>query len=228
MDKTKLIYLQDMHKVKSQATIKEIINLEDGLSNVILDQTIFYPQGGGQPSDQGFIKSADAVFRVESVFKQDDIVYHKARKISGDLIIGQNVTLELDQDIRNLHSKLHTAGHLIDYALKDLGYNFESVKGYHFPNGSYVEYKGNLNQNEIDKLKATLSGALDKIINGDLAVIVKFLSEDFYSRAMAVDGYDFIFCGGTHIRTTKELRQIIIREIKNEKDNLRVSYALSD
>jgi Ser-tRNA(Ala) deacylase AlaX len=225
---TKLLYLKNMYLYTSDAIIQNIIPGVDNELALILDQTIFYPQGGGQPSDKGIIKTDDALFEVQFVSKQDNLVYHKGILRSGELTCRQRVELALDTATRNMHNVLHTAGHLIDYALGDLGFHLVSAKGYHFPNGPYVEYEGKANDADIEKLKVTLGEHVQEIINRNLPVTVAFLSEDFYSRAMQAEGYAPILCGGTHVKNTMELGEIIIRKIKNEKGNLRISYALRE
>lgn len=44
--------------------------------------------------------------------------------------------------MRRKHAKLHSAGHLLDLAVQNLGFGWETAKGYHFEDGPYVEYKG--------------------------------------------------------------------------------------
>lgn len=62
---TELIYMTDMFQLEAQAKVIEAIKWNDERLAIVLDQTIFYPQGGGQPYDIGFIKSASGFFKVE-------------------------------------------------------------------------------------------------------------------------------------------------------------------
>jgi alanyl-tRNA synthetase len=66
MTPTKLVYLDDMGLLQLSAKVMAI-QQEDGKLFVVLDQTIFYPQGGGQPFDMGAIKSPTAEFHVDEI-----------------------------------------------------------------------------------------------------------------------------------------------------------------
>ena len=122
---THLLYLDDTYLFKSTATVLEIKTLEDGRTAVILNQTIFYPQGGGQPCDTGIISTG-----VKHVFIATDvrldasgIVNHIGRFEHAIFTPGQQVGLEIDQAQRILHAKLHSAGHLLDTVLsRNLAY----------------------------------------------------------------------------------------------------------
>jgi Ser-tRNA(Ala) deacylase AlaX len=220
---TRLLYLENMYQLTAQAHVEEINTTK---TIIILDQTVFYPQGGGQPADKGFIKSGTGTFEVHSVYSQNGIVQHEGMFQSGYFAPGEIVNLEVQQDLRELHNRNHTSGHLIDYALLNLGYTLESAKAYHFPQGPYVEYVGTLDQQEREQLQAKLEESANNIIKQALAVRVYFLNNDPKKRVMAVTGYAPILCGGTHVHSTQDIKHITIRKIKNEKGNLRVSYAV--
>nr|AFK37627.1 unknown [Lotus japonicus] len=80
MDKnpTKLDYYDDMWMLQSTATLLSHFKGDDGRHALILDRTIFYPQGGGQPADTGFIciEGSDIKFVVHDVRSKDGIVFH--------------------------------------------------------------------------------------------------------------------------------------------------------
>lgn len=222
---TKLLYLEDMCKLTGKAHVIEIIQEEES-NKVVLDQTIFYPQGGGQPSDKGVIKNAEASFDVQQVINDEGVVYHKGIFQHGSFKIGSEVEMQVDESLRALHNRNHTAGHLIDYALLNLGYKLISGKAYHFPQGPYVEYQGTLEQEERELLQSKLEKAVNELVQQALPVVIKLIDNDPKKRAMIVEGYEPILCGGTHVLNTKDIGHITIRKIKNENGNLRVSYAV--
>jgi Ser-tRNA(Ala) deacylase AlaX len=222
---TRLLYLENMCQLTGEAHVIEIIS-EENSKKVILDQTVFYPQGGGQPSDKGLIKNVEAVFEIQHVSIDNGIVYHAGIFQYGDFAQGARVELHVDATLRMLHNKNHTAGHLIDYALANLGYKLVSGKAYHFPQGPYVEYQGTLEQAEREALQISLEKAVNDLVQQGLKVSIKFIDNDPKKRAMIVEGYEPIMCGGTHVLNTQDIGHITIRKIKNEKGNLRVSYAV--
>ena len=223
---TRLLYLESMQLLDTQARIISIVP-HDTLYKIVLDQTIFYPQGGGQPSDQGTITKEHALFDVQAVTLHDGLVYHSGTVRYGYFNEGDQVTLHVNQEVRILHNKNHTAGHLIDYGLAQLGYAFIPVKGYHFPHGPYVEYQGTLEQHEREQLQNTLEKVVNQFVANNLPVRTFFIDNNSQKRVMVAGDNPPILCGGTHVPNTQNVGHITIRKIKNEKGNLRISYAVS-
>jgi Ser-tRNA(Ala) deacylase AlaX len=226
MTNTILLYLEDMYKLNSQAKVIDIIK-DNEMNKIVLDQTVFYPQGGGQPSDKGTIQSSKALFEVQKVLVENGIAYHNGFFEDGFFDKGEVVELQVDKELRDVHNKNHTAGHLIDYGLYNLDYRFVSGKAYHFPQGPYVEYEGTLEQVERDELLPKLEKAVNDLVYQALPVSVTLLENDPQKRVMIINGYEPILCGGTHVLNTKDIGHIAIRKIKNEKGNLRISYAVT-
>lgn len=79
------------------ATIQDITTTDDNKTALILDQTIFYPQGGGQPYDIGTITDKSGEFAVDEVRFKDGIVYHFGSFTSSTLQKGQQVQLAIDK-----------------------------------------------------------------------------------------------------------------------------------
>ena len=99
-EQTLLKYMQESHVLVDQAKVMDCTILEDGRTAFILNQTIFYPQGGGQPYDQGYIKSEDAIFQVNEVRFKDGIVYHIGSIKEGSFDKDSLVDLYVDKDRR--------------------------------------------------------------------------------------------------------------------------------
>jgi Ser-tRNA(Ala) deacylase AlaX len=223
--KTRLLYLDNMYQLTSQAHVIEIIQ-EDNSPKIILDQTVFYPQGGGQPCDKGIIKNSEGLFEVHAVSINEGIVYHKGVFVTGSFAVSSLVELQVDETLRALYNKNHTAGHIIDLALSNIGYSLVAGKAYHFPQGPYVEYQGTLDQESREALQVSLEKAANKLVEQALPVTITLLDNDPQKRAMVVNNHMPILCGGTHVSNTRDIGYITIRKIKNEKGNLRVSYAV--
>lgn len=239
---TKLRYMTDMFQLEDTAMIVGVQNLDDNKIALILDQTIFYPQGGGQPFDQGVISSDNNIFNVEEVRFKEGTVYHIGKIISGSFTKDMNVSLSVNKNQRIYNSKNHSAGHIIDIAIHNLGLELVPGKGYHFPVGAYVEYSGTLNESERNQLIEKLQREVNKLVVDNHLISVSLLPFDELSkranyvpdyipkdkptRAMTIDGFYAIPCGGTHAKNTKEIGPITIEKIKNKKGNLRISYSI--
>ena len=224
------------------ATLLSVAQHHDNQQAVVLDQTIFYPQGGGQPYDKGLIKNGNNIFVVEEVRFKDGTVYHIGFFQKGSFNTSTPVTLHVDKTRRIFNSRNHTAGHLIDIAMRNLGINSIPTKGYHFPQGAYVEYEGTFDATKRDILQTRLAKAADDLIKQTISITIATVSRDKLttivpsipdyvphdkpSRVMIVQEYPVIPCGGTHVQNTKEVGSIIIDKIKNKKGSLRISYSI--
>lgn len=242
MANTVLKYFDYPWSYEDKSTLVEII--ENKI--LILDQTIFYPQGGGQPYDQGLIEHGENLFQVNEVRFIDGLVHHIGEIQNGEFKVGDLVTCKINQDRRILHSRLHSAGHLVDYALENLGFNWEPAKGYHFPDGPYVEYKCNKPLENFEPLKLDLEKELNKLINLGAEVSMKIMEKDqLYKICKFVPDYlplnkpirAAIFhlketdggergipCGGTHVQNLNQLGKMTIPKIKLKSGILRISY----
>ena len=177
MNYTDLIYLSNFTQTEGDGKVVNVLT-EDGRDVVVLNQTIFYPQGGGQPYDQGYIESGDAKFAVEQVRFVDGIVRHIGKFESGQFKPGAEVKLLVDSQRRDLNSKLHSVGHLVDMAVWELKLGWMPGKGYHFPDGAYVQYSGELGDTDREKLKLELENACNRIIELSLEVKAVFMDRN--------------------------------------------------
>ena len=241
---TSLKYLEYGNIFTDSATLLSVAQHHNNQQAVVVDQTIFYPQGGGQPYDKGLIKNGNNIFVIEEVRFKDGTVYHIGFFQKGSFDVGTPVTLHVDKARRIFNSRNHTAGHLIDIAMRNLGINSIPTKGYHFPEGAYVEYEGTFDAAKRDILQTRLARAVDDLIKQTIPITIATVSRDklttmtYYihdyipydkpSRVMIVQKYPAIPCGGTHVQNTKEVGSIIIDKIKNKKGNLRISYSIQE
>ncbi len=234
---TKLNYLNDTYLFESNAIFVEIKENEKG-NAVILDETIFYPQGGGQPADKGEIVSENAVFLVIDVrLDEKGTVWHFGEFKNGEFQKGEKVILKIDKDRRILNAKLHSAGHLLDCAVTKMGIeNLKPTKGFHFPDGPYVEYDGTV-ENPAE-LIPELEKTINDLIEQDLKIEKVDLSpEEAKQQEIRVPqgkpahivrfaGFPTCGCGGTHINSASEIGKVIVRKIKSKKGKTKIAYSV--
>ena len=129
---TELDYLPDTYRMNGTATCVGIRRMDNGLYDVLLDRTIFYPKGGGQPSDTGRIVLPQGEFQVKQVaLSPTCIVSHMCALISGACPTpGETVELRVSASDRLLNARNHTAGHIIDLAKKNLNQNKHKIKSF--------------------------------------------------------------------------------------------------
>ena len=241
MHNTVLEYMQDMERYAGQAILLAAADREGGQRELILDRTLFYPQGGGQPSDRGLISSDGMRFAVESVENRDGTIYHVGRVIAGSLPpLPQPVDLAVDSATRAHHSGLQSAGHLLVNAVLEFYPHLEPLKGYHFPAGPYVEFAGSVPAESRDAARDLVQVRTDALVQADLPIRVYASQPEVpcevsillqppagtVYRVVEIDGIG-IPCGGTHVATTGLLKGLIVRGIKTKKNVTRISYSLA-
>ena len=114
--KTELMFYEHPFEQVFEAQVLDVVE-----GSIILDRTLLYPEGGGQPADHGTLEKEDRVFRVVDVQKSGDVVLHRLEK-PGGLEKGDRVTGRVDMHRRLAHARHHTATHLVhDSAKRVLG-----------------------------------------------------------------------------------------------------------
>jgi len=180
---------------------------------VILAATLFHPQGGGQPSDRGTINGV----RMLQAMQDGDKVLHFT---DAPLQIGP-ARLKVDAGLRALHSRYHSAGHIIGLAGEK--YGWLGVKGNHKPGEGRIVFEaaGPLTPLTVDDLSAEATALLQR---GGRRII----SEAAGKRMVTWGDLKPYACGGTHVLNTLEIGNIRILKLKEKKGQLSVQYELDD
>jgi misacylated tRNA(Ala) deacylase len=233
---TRTLYMDDSY-LKSWNT--KISNVKDG-KYIILDQTAFYPKGGGQPWDEGFIIKDDEKFRVIYVGKFSGKISHEVDNLG--LQEGDEVSCELDWDRRYTYMRYHTAAHLISNIL----YRRADAK----ITGNQIEMdKTRIDFSMVDyspeKLRAYVDEA-NEIIEKDLPITIDYMSREEVLekpelarlavglpanikefRIVRIGDIDEQVDGGTHIKSLREIGKIeVIKTVNKGKDNRRIYFIL--
>lgn len=160
---TKQIYYQDPYQKELQCKVLSV-EPKENLSNIILDQTIFYPEGGGQPSDRGVLGDA----KVEYVRLSDGEIIHQ---VKGKLKVGEDIKAVLDWNWRYKYMRIHTAGHLVHAVLMTMVKDLVPLRGSHGKK-AFLEYQGEL---DISK-KEDMERKVNEVLQQDLPVVTKEVS----------------------------------------------------
>ena len=216
---TVLDYWHDTYKFEGRGRLLAYGNDARGVY-IVLDATIFYPQGGGQPADNGTI---------------DGKVHHYIQEDGGQLddsLLGRDFELKIDGARRLTNAKLHTAGHLLAGIVEHLAKELKPTKGYHFPDGPSVEFQGQLSSMaNRDLISAVEAIGKEKIEDKALLVASEVDAGESLgskrgkkTRLVQIQGYEAVPCGGTHIGHLGELKELKIRKIQSLKGNTRICY----
>ncbi|MBR0472196.1 MAG: alanine--tRNA ligase [Methanosphaera sp.] len=243
---TYLAFYDDLQQRQFKA---KVLGVEDS-NKIILDQTIYYPEGGGQPSDEGTITRPDGTtINITYAEKQDGIVLHHVdkediEKLDG--IIGEEISGEIDALRRDLLTSNHSATHLIIASARKVL-------------GKHIWQAGS--QNGIEKTRIDLSH-YKRITTDDLKQIEKLANEyvkqnlpvniQWYDRTDAeikygfklyqggivpgkdirvveIPGVDVEACAGTHVQTTGDVGIIKVLKTERVQDGVeRIEFSVAD
>jgi Ser-tRNA(Ala) deacylase AlaX len=238
---TDLLYLQDFDVTTCDSTVVEVRAHEDGRTIVVLDQTCFYPRGGGQDWDTGTIKAGSELFAVDEVrLDENGVVLHIGQP---DVAWqpGTEVQCAVNIDRRNANTRLHSAGHVIDMAMSEIKPHWMPGKGAHYPHMSFVEYEVGEDTAD-DALVAKLQAGTDGLVTVPMPNRLMFVPvEEMHNYCrhvpeniptnkpgrIVIYGEDFgVPCGGTHVKQLTDIGHITITKIKVKKGIAKVSYAV--
>jgi alanyl-tRNA synthetase len=225
---TERIYYTDTYLDKLEVKILEIGQDENG-SYVIFDKTIFHPQGGGQPNDEGYLEIAGQRYPVKKLvaprnpYEEPYIIKHYYDG-EGDFLKGDKVIQTIDRAKRLLCSRLHSAGHLLEDTVNQIYPSLKGIRANHFPNGqAFVVFAGEIPA-DIQANKEKISNLANELVKRNLDIRVEYNGQ---ARTVIIGAFAAHACGGTHVKNTFEIGEIVVRSIKKDKDNksnLRIGY----
>lgn len=231
---TEEIFCKDAYVKSCTATV---IEAKEG--GVVLDRTVFYPEGGGQPGDTGSITSADgSAVAVTDTYKTSDQrgILHVLSEGQSSPPAGSEVKATIDWERRYKHMRMHSCLHLLCSLIKG------GVTG-----GSISTKKSRLDfdlQN-VTLDKEMLTEGLNKLVEENLPLCSRWITEEAQDlvrtlsvkpplgsgrvRLIHVEGVDLQPCGGTHVKATGEIGTVRVSKIENKgKHNRRVNIVFAE
>ena len=228
-----------------------VVSIEPGATAesgalVVLDRTVFYPGGGGQPSDRGWLRAPGGrTWTVVAARKAGDDVAHELEPGVDPPAVGTSLTAEIDWDRRYALMRTHTALHTLcgvvwlDYRAQVTGGNME-------PGAGRMDF-------EFETMNAELVGTIEERVNTELAaahdVRVRVLPRDEAFaipdlirtkinllpegireiRTIEIVGLDLQADGGTHVANTREVGRIRITGYESKgRINKRIRIAVEN
>lgn len=212
---------------------------------IILDQTVFYPLGGGQPGDSGMLRRADGseIKIAITVYDKDSgEIVHVPEEGEPRPVEGDRVTAQIDWDRRHKMMRMHTAMHLLC-----------SLVPCPVTGGQVGDQKSRLdfNMGDYQADKQALTDALNDLVTADHPVGARWISDEELDaqpglvRTMSVQpprssgqirlidvgngAVDLQPCGGTHVARTREIGRLRVSKIESKgKQNKRVQIVFDD
>ncbi|WP_423750971.1 alanine--tRNA ligase [Salinirarus marinus] len=116
LPETQPLYYEDQERTEFEAVVLDVFEREEGY-DVVLDQTMFYPEGGGQPADTGTLVTDEVTVEVTDVQERDGVVLHRTDRNPGK---GEFVRGQVNVDRRRSLMRHHTATHVVGYAAREV------------------------------------------------------------------------------------------------------------
>lgn len=211
------LYDIDSHLSEFSATI---IACEDAVA--VLDKTAFFPEGGGQTSDTGFI---DGV-KVNDVQIKDGIIYHYLEK---DIEIGKTVNCKLDWDERFRKMQNHSGEHMISGIVHSL-YGLDNV-GFHLSKSEMtMDFSGMLSREDLLKVEYLANKAVWENVKFNCYYPESLENLEYRSkldltedvRIVEIENYDRCACCAPHVNTSSEIGIIKILDFEKCKGGVRL------
>jgi alanyl-tRNA synthetase len=221
-------YLSDAYVNEFSAEILSVEKLENNFG-IVLSETYFYPEGGGQPGDRGTI---DAFGIIDTIVAEDRILHITKDAIDTEFI-GKTVNCIIDGKRRFALMQQHTGQHLLSSCADKL-YDAATV-GFHIGEDYVtVDLDKKLSTDEIEALE----GLANDTIWANIEVLAHYPTEDELKalplrkqpkvtkdiRVIEIKDFDFSPCGGTHTKTTAEIGILKIKKTENYKSGVRIEF----
>lgn len=226
---TRLLYYEDETNHEFEATVLKVIDNKF----VVLDQTAFYPRGGGQEPDKGKLDSLEVV----EVSKLGDVVLHELRNASDSLNEGNIIYGKVDAQRRNSITKHHTSTHILNSAARN------NLGPWVWQNSAFkdedygrldITHHSALTKEEIERIEKSTNEIITQNLPVSINVYSRGEAEQKYTfriyqggvaptnniRIVNVEGWDIEACGGTHVRRTGELGLVKITKSERIQDGV--------
>lgn len=221
---TERLYFHNPYLKEFSANVVDVVNVQ-GKTGLILDRTAFYPTGGGQPHDTGYINE----YRVVEVIEDGERIIHV---IEGEYAQEQSVIGRIDWTRRYDHMQQHAGQHLLSAVIRK-EYGYETV-GFHLGNETVtidINTDQHLPYEEIERKvfelilrKLPIESQFVARDELDPYVIRKVPDDQPYIRIVEIPDIDYNACCGTHPSFTSEIGLVKILRTEIMRGNRRMYF----
>lgn len=229
---TKELFYENMYLSESKAKVLNCTKSQKGYE-IILDSTIFYPMGGGQYGDKGYIlDSFGKRVDISDTYLKNNYIVHLGNNFLDE---GSEVKIFIDWELRYARMQEHSGEHIIS-GLVTKYFGYQNV-GFHMGNDEItIDYNGVITKESLDKIEIEAN----KIIYENLPIEIYYPSEEELKninyrskkelsgiiRIVEIKGVDICACCGTHVKLTGEIGVIHFTNIINYKGGSRISLQI--
>lgn len=229
---TQVLYEDDAYAKECEAVVLECrecadYNGESGTKvyGIVLDKTVFFPEGGGQPADEGRLDVSGEKLQVVDVQKENGVILHY---VKAPVAEGSRVKVVLDWNLRYERMQNHSGEHLFCGLIHTL-YGYENV-GFHMSKDCVtVDINGVLTAEDFRKLERLANEGVDA--NADIITLYPDSPEELEYRSkldltedirvVVIEGYDACACCAPHVRSTAEIGLIKVMDYMSHRGGTR-------
>lgn len=221
----------------------EVEKVKETNGYITLDQTLFYKEGGGQPTDQGKLTWNSKEASVEKVKRKQGEIRHY---IEGDFPeSGQEVHGKIDWKRRYKHMRMHTAQHIISWIVLNM-YDASTAGNQIHEDYSRIDFEpADFDEKDVEKIENGANSLIQKGLKVEKKEMERELVEEQMTegrtnldlipdhvnplRVVEIGGEDICPCGGTHVESLDEIGKINIIERKTKGANVeRLKFELEE
>ena len=193
---------------------------------IVLDETAFYGESGGQAGDSGFLKADGIVFQVKNTVKESGNHIHQGTLVEGSISVGDKLTAEVDVEKRAATTLHHSATHILHAALRNLlgehiaqkgslvtydklRFDFSHLEAMTAEEVATIENRVNAEIRDNSEITTRLMNIDDAKNSGAMALFGEKYGDEVRVLAMGTgsdaDQFSIELCGGTHAKRTGDL-----------------------
>jgi len=241
LPKTEKLYYDNQQRTEFEAVVLDVFERDEGY-DVVLDQSMFYPEGGGQPADHGTLTTDDVTAEVLDVQIRDDVILHHTDRDPGK---GEFVRGQIDIDRRRRLMRHHTATHIIGHATRQvLGDHIRQAGAQKGTASSRMDVRHyeRITRQEVKQIEHIAN----QLVMENISVKQEWPHRNEAEKAHGFDLYqggippganirlihvgdDVQACGGTHVSRTGEIGTIKVLKTEPVQDGVeRIVFAAGE
>ncbi|WP_424002056.1 alanine--tRNA ligase [Haloarcula salina] len=239
LPETDQLYYEDQQRTEFEAVVLEVFDRDEDTYDVVLDQTMFYPEGGGQPPDHGTLSTDDVTAEVTDVQRYGDVIVHTCDEDPGK---GEFVRGQVDATRRKRLMQHHTATHLVIHSARQiLGEHVRQAGAQKGTDSSRIDIRHyeSVTREQVKQIEALAN----EIVQDNVPVTQEWPDRNEAEERHGFDLYqggipageqirlikvaeDVQACGGTHVARTGDIGTIKLLGTERIQDGvIRLSFA---
>ncbi len=230
---TTALYLEDPRLLEFDATVLATESTERG-TEIVLDRSAFYPEGGGQPADHGDINGIPVVH----VRSDGRTIYHLVEGEPPERLSNEPVRGRVDAARRRDYQQQHTGQHMLSGAFMQVG-RYPTVSVHQGTDYTTIEIESTtIPEADLDRVERLTNEAIE----ADLPVVAEWATEETISRfplrrppkvagsirVVRIGDFDCAACGGVHLSRTAEVRMVRLLDVESIRGNTRTVWKIGD